>query len=116
MAMHCHGYPILTTSRTNSKATVRLPVKDFLPLIPTMLHAPVKSSRYYASRSDSLVIHSDSSRKQGDNVNDCFQKLRQLIINIGETTVKGDTSSQQANKVEKLCVLLKHGLSDERFC
>ena len=99
----------LTLARTNSKATVRLPARDLLPLIPTMLHAPLRASKHYASRSDSIVVQSDSSRKQGENVEECFHKLHQLIVHIGETKIPGETSLQQVNRVRKLCVSLIYG-------
>ena len=100
---------LLTPLRTNSKATVRLHARDLLPLIPTMLHATLKASKHYASRSDSIVVQSDSSRKQGENVEECFHKLHQLIVHIGETKIPGETSSQQVNRVQKLCVVLIYG-------
>ena len=88
--------------RTNSKATVRLAASKLLPLMPSLLHAPVKASRHYASRTDSLVIQSDSSRKQMDNVEECFRKLHDFIVDIGESSIKGETSTQQITKVKKL--------------
>ena len=105
----------LTLLRTNSKATVRLPARDLLPLIPTMLHAPLRASKHYASRSDSIVVQSDSSRKQAENVEECFHKLHQLIVHIGETKIPGETSSQQVNKVRKLCVVLIYGYLLQMF-
>ena len=77
--------------------------------MPAMLHASVKASKYYASRSDSIVIQSDGSRKQADNIEDCFKRLHQLIVHIGEVAVKGETSSQQVDKVRKLYVWLIYG-------
>ena len=105
----------LTPVRTNSKATVRLPARDLLPLIPTMLHAPLRASRHYASRSDSIVVQSDGSRKQGENVEECFHKLHQLIVHIGESKIPGETSSQQVNRVRRLCVILIYGYLLQMF-
>lgn len=88
--------------RTNSKATLRLPLKDLMPLTPAMLHEPLRESRHYAAKSDSLILHADSSRKQGDNVEDCFNKLQQLVVEAGRSVIRGETSIAQVNKVKNL--------------
>ena len=86
----------------NSKATVRLFLKDLLPLVPDVLHQHIKASRFYAERSQALVIAADGSRKQGDNVDEAFTKLRDLIVDAGKKSIRGETSPEQAIKVKKL--------------
>lgn len=62
----------------------------------------MRSSRYYAANSNALVIQSDDSRKQTDNVHACFRKLHQLIVDAGTSAVPGETSEEQKERVRKL--------------
>lgn len=89
-------------ARVNSKATLRLAVKDFLPLIPKILHPEVVASRYYASNSDSLVIQGDESRTQSENIKECYGKLHAMVVAAGRKTVRGETSQAQVEKVKAL--------------
>jgi peptidyl-tRNA hydrolase ICT1 len=92
----------LMLERVNSKATVRLPMKDLLPLVPNMLHQQIKESRFHAERSNALVIQADGSRKQGDNVEEAFRKLRDLITAAGKKSVRGESSPGQVQKAKNL--------------
>ena len=94
---HC-----LMPSRTNSKATLRLSLKDLLPPLPKLLHDQLQASRYYASRSNSLVIQADSSRKQTENAQDCYRKLQDLLLAAGRSAVRGETTPAQVAKVKLL--------------
>ncbi|KAL9615540.1 MAG: hypothetical protein Q9167_000053 [Letrouitia subvulpina] len=89
-------------NKVNSKATVRVPLKHLLPIVPGVLHQQILSTRYYAERSDSLVIQADSSRKQTENVQECFAKLQDVLLFAGKSTVQGETSPEQAEKVGRL--------------
>ncbi|KAL4884644.1 hypothetical protein BJY04DRAFT_215106 [Aspergillus karnatakaensis] len=86
----------------NSKATLRVPLHSLLPLLPRIVHSPLQNSRYYAARKHSLVIQSEESRKQSDNVDACFQKLHQLVKSTTESVVPGETSPEQRDRVRKL--------------
>lgn len=66
------------------------------------MHGPIQSSRYHAAKSNDLVIQADDSRKQTDNVNACFRKLHELIVQAGRQTVPGETSLEQSKRVEGL--------------
>ena len=88
----------------NSKATIRLKFSDLLPLVPNILHPELQNSRYYAEKSDSLVIQADGSRKQAENVQGCFDKLEDLVKLAGRSAVRGETTSKQASKVKMLYV------------
>lgn len=89
-------------NKVNTKATLRVPFSSLLPLVPSLLHAELRASRYAAQRSDSLVIQSDESRKQSANVEACFEKLRQLLEEAGRAVVRGETSEEQKERVRKL--------------
>lgn len=55
-----------------------------------------------ATRTDSIVIQSDESRKQSSNVESCFEKLHQLIEETARAVIPGETSEEQREKVKKL--------------
>ena len=90
--------------RVNTKATVRFHMKDLTSIVPPVLHSQLRASKYYAERSNSLVIHADGSRRQSDNIRECFHKLRLLIEASGKTAVKGETLPEQAAKLKNLYV------------
>ena len=75
---------------------------SLLQRIPKLLHRPIETSRYYAAKSNDVVIQADDSRKQNDNVNACFRKLHELIVQAGRQTVPGETSPEQSKRVEAL--------------
>lgn len=86
----------------SSKATVRIPTSSLLERIPKLLHQPILASRYRAAKSNDIVIQSDDARKQNENVNACFRKLHELIVEAGRETVPGETSPEQKKRVEQL--------------
>ena len=90
--------------RVNSKATLRIHTKDFLHMIPKILHHEIENSRYYAGNSRSLVIQGDASRNQNDNVQECYRKLHTMIVAAGRAAIRGETSPAQAKKVKSLYV------------
>lgn len=92
--------------RVNSKATARFQMKDLIAIVPTILHQPLRRSQYYAPNSESLVIQADTSRKQRENVDQCFQILRDLILSSGKIAIRGETSSTQKARVKGLYVRL----------
>ena len=77
-------------------------MSSLLQRIPKLLHGPIETSRYYAAKSNDVVIQADDSRKQNDNVNACFRKLHELIVQAGRQTVPGETSPEQTKRVEAL--------------
>ena len=77
-------------------------MKDLLPLIPRILHSEVKRSRFYAGKSESLIMQSDASRKQTGNVEECYQKLYSIIVTAGRATVRGETSPEQTRRIKNL--------------
>jgi peptidyl-tRNA hydrolase ICT1 len=81
---------------------MRLPLDSLLPLLPPLMHDPLRKSRYYAKNGNALVIQADDSRKQADNAHLCFVRLHQLISEIGESVVPGETSEGQKKRVQNL--------------
>lgn len=92
----------LICCRVNSKAQLRVSLDRLLPHIPNLLHPGLKSSRYCADKSASLLIRSDDSRKQAANKDTCFKKLHQHILEIGRQVVPGETSADQVERVKGL--------------
>ena len=95
---------LLNFCRVNSKATLRIHMKDFFPMIPKILHPDIKGSRYYAANSKSLVIQGDASRNRNENIQECYKKLHTTIMAAGRATVRGETSPAQVEKVKNLYV------------
>ncbi|KAK5717442.1 hypothetical protein LTR17_016129 [Elasticomyces elasticus] len=60
------------------------------------------NNRYHAAKGHDIVIQADESRKQTDNVNACFKKLNELIVDAGREAVPGETSPEQTKRVEML--------------
>ena len=89
----------------NSKATVRFQMKDLSYIIPDVLLPQLRASKYFAERSQSLVIQADGSRKQTANVQECFHKLNLLVLDAGKHAVKGETSPEHVAKVRRLYVV-----------
>ncbi|OXV11397.1 hypothetical protein Egran_00839 [Elaphomyces granulatus] len=88
--------------RVNTKATIKVPFSALLPLVPPILHPRLRASRYAAERSDALVIQSDESRRQSNNVDTCFEKLHQLLEVTAKTVIPGETSWGKRERVQKL--------------
>ena len=87
-------------SRVNTKASLRVSLDDLCPLVPSLLHPYLRDSRYYASKSNSLIIHADNSRKQNENMDSCFARLHDLIVDVGAKAIPGETSVVQQERVK----------------
>lgn len=59
------------------------------------------SSRFYAEKSNSLVIQADGNRKQSDNVLECFEKLYALILGVGKAVIRGELSLASKERIKK---------------
>lgn len=92
----------LIIDRVNSKATVRFGMSKLSTFTPAILHTSLRASKYFAEKSNSLVIQADGSRKQTENVEECFQKLKLLIESAGKNVLKGETTPEQMAKVRQL--------------
>ena len=97
----------LMRDRVNSKATLRFQMNDLLSRTPVVLHPQLYASRYYAPRSHTFVIQADGSRRQSENVRNCFQKLKLFIEAAAKIAVRGETSPEKAAKFRKMYVILR---------
>lgn len=96
---------IMMDHRVNTKATLRLPLDKLLPLVPSILHQYLRSSRWYATRSNSLLLQADSSRKQSVNVEDCKKKLHDLLVSAGKSAVRAEVSPEKKAKLKREYVI-----------
>ncbi|KAK5129891.1 hypothetical protein LTR08_002727 [Meristemomyces frigidus] len=86
-------------NKVSSKATLRVPLPALLPLLPSLLHPHILTSRYHAPKSHDLVIQADESRKQSDNATACFARLHAVLVQAGQAAVPGETSEAQSRRV-----------------
>ncbi|KAI9754882.1 MAG: hypothetical protein M1815_005381 [Lichina confinis] len=91
-------------NKVNSKATLRLPCPLLFSVIPELLQTRVRESRFYAAKSHSVIVQSDGSRSQRDNVEECVRKLYDMIVEVGRAAIPGVTSQGQKKRVEELYV------------
>lgn len=79
-----------------------MPMKKLEPIVPKVLFHWLKGSRFHTEKSEQLVFRSDVSRSQSDNLNACFKKLYDLIVEAGRSSIKRETPLGQVIKVKKL--------------
>lgn len=89
-------------NKVNSKATLKVPLDSLLSHVPSALHLEIRSSRYNAPRSNSIIIQADDSRKQNDNMHSCYAKLQNMIIEAGRQALPGRTSAEKSQRVKAL--------------
>ncbi|OCL04867.1 hypothetical protein AOQ84DRAFT_300010 [Glonium stellatum] len=89
-------------NKVNSKATLKVPLDSLLSHVPSALHPEIRSSRYHAPRSNSIIIQADDSRKQNDNMHSCYAKLHGMIIEAGTRALPGETPTEQSQRVKAL--------------
>ena len=89
-------------SRVHTKANLRIKLADLLPLLPSLIGVAVQSSRYYVRKSDSLVIAADNSRTQSTNLEECYKKLYEAILDAGRNFVRGETAPGKMWKIKAL--------------
>lgn len=89
-------------NKVNSKATLKVSLKDLLALIPSALHARIRESPYVTGRGEAIVISSDDQRKQIANTETCFAKLSDLIKDAGAKSIPGQTSAETRERVTLL--------------
>ncbi|GAA5980186.1 hypothetical protein JCM5350_000864 [Sporobolomyces pararoseus] len=88
-------------NRTLSKAILRfpLPSSSFLPpyLLPHLYRSP-----HFSQSPPSLLISSSTSRSQAQNLDECFKKCKDTILNAARKDLVGETSEEQKERVKGL--------------
>ncbi|OAA59165.1 Peptide chain release factor class I/class II [Niveomyces insectorum RCEF 264] len=87
-------------NKTESKATTAWPVAELLGVVPKLLHAALRSSRYYAKTNDSLVLQAQTQRSRGANADQNRRKLYEELLRMYEATVPGEASPETRDKYE----------------
>ena len=92
----------LTQHRTESKAITTWTVKELEPLLPKLLRGGIRSSRFYAGRSDSLVFSADTQRHRASNAEENRRKLLAELRRLYQTIVPGESDPSKAQKHEQM--------------
>ncbi|KAF9048856.1 RF-1 domain-containing protein [Panaeolus papilionaceus] len=87
-------------NKVNTKATLRCSIDS--PWIPRWSLPHLKNTPHYAPSSHSLLITSSVHRSQAQNIDECLEKLRDLIIVAASAPIQKATSPEQKKKVEEL--------------
>ena len=61
----------------------------------------IRNSKF-VNKSDRVVVQSDESRKQSDNLEACFKKLHEMILHAARDVVPGETSDEKSKHVKQL--------------
>lgn len=88
--------------RTESKATTVWNVNELIKTLPKLMHAPLRASKYYTSRNDSITIQAQTQRSRSANTDENHQKLAEELQKIYKITVPGTTSDAKMKKYEAL--------------
>ncbi len=95
-------FPANIPQRTSSKATTVWSLQALLSHVPKVLHQDLRSSRYYVSSSDSIIIQCDTSRSQSENEGETHKRLAEEIDRIYRKRVPGITPPEQKKKIQEL--------------
>ncbi|KAL7269407.1 hypothetical protein RUND412_007937 [Rhizina undulata] len=87
-------------NKINSKATLRLSLRDNAGFMPNFILQKVRENSNYLTKNDEIVIQSDNFRTQSQNVDECFRRLHDSIR--GCIQLPGETSPEQKKHVTKL--------------
>ncbi|KAG5639512.1 hypothetical protein H0H81_000657 [Sphagnurus paluster] len=87
-------------NKVNTKATLRCPVDS--PWIPSWAHAALKANPHYVSSTNSILIQSTVYRSQLQNIEDCLQKLHEIVLAASSASVKHEPTEEQKKRVVAL--------------
>jgi peptidyl-tRNA hydrolase ICT1 len=89
-------------ARTETKATTTWAVPQLLSILPKLLHAGIRESKYYSRRNDCLTIQAQTQRSRSANADENRQKLFEELEDLYRRTVPGETRPEKAKKYEVL--------------
>ncbi|PVF95463.1 hypothetical protein CPB86DRAFT_764024 [Serendipita vermifera] len=87
-------------NKVNTKATVRLSLES--PVIPVWARERLRSTPYFVGSSSSLQTSSSTTRSQSENLDDCLQKMHQIILAAALESIPRMPSEQQREHVKEL--------------
>lgn len=88
--------------RTDSKATTAWALEDLEQLCPKLLHAGLRASKFFAKRSNCIVLHAETHRSRTANLEENQRKLFQELERIYNAAVPEAQSTEKARKYERL--------------
>lgn len=77
-------------------------MKELLGLLPKLMHASVRSSRYYSRANDSISIQAQTQRSRTANADENRQKLFEELQRIYKDAVPGESDPAKKKKYEAL--------------
>ncbi|KAI1455100.1 hypothetical protein F4805DRAFT_460034 [Annulohypoxylon moriforme] len=92
-------------NKTESKATTVWPIEELSNGLPKLIRLALRSSRYYAKRSDSITIQAQTQRNRSANTEENHHKLAEELLKMYKEHVPGETNSEAVKKHEELAKL-----------
>lgn len=80
------------------------PVKELLSILPRMLHASVRNSKYYTASNDALTFQAQTHRSRTANTEENRRKLMDEVRRIYQENTPSETSSDKKAKYQAVCV------------
>ncbi|EIW72506.1 hypothetical protein TREMEDRAFT_24609 [Tremella mesenterica DSM 1558] len=88
-------------NKTESKATIRVPLSPS-PWTPAFLLSSLSKSHHYLKSNPSLLISSQETRDRRENLRRALDILHQTLLQAGREVVMGHTSEKQKERVRGL--------------
>lgn len=88
--------------RTETKATTVWPIHELTRSLPKLMHAGLRSSRFYTGGNDSLTFQAQTTRSRTANAEENLEKLVEELQRIYQMSVPGETSVKKVKKHQAL--------------
>ncbi|KZV81953.1 hypothetical protein EXIGLDRAFT_713611 [Exidia glandulosa HHB12029] len=85
-------------NKLNTKATVRCPLD--VKWMPEWAKAALRKNPAYAASSASLLVSSDVTRSQSQNLDESLRKLHGIILAASQQDLKNETPQEVADRVK----------------
>ncbi|CAH7666444.1 hypothetical protein BY996DRAFT_4587133 [Phakopsora pachyrhizi] len=89
-------------NKVNTKATLKLRIKDLRRSIPNYWIENLTKSHLYAPNSEMVIVQSSSTRSQSLNLRDCWAKIYQTFDSISKIGLIGETDQNKVKRISKL--------------
>ncbi len=71
---------------------------ELAAVLPRLLHAGIRSSKYYSSRNDAISIQAQTERSRSANTEENREKLYDELVRIYRETVPGENDPAKKEK------------------
>ncbi|KAI0010655.1 hypothetical protein F4779DRAFT_279736 [Xylariaceae sp. FL0662B] len=89
-------------NKTESKATTSWSLDELCKSLPNLMHAAIRTSRYYTKRNDSITIHAQTQRSKFRNTEENRIKLVEELRKLYKEHIPGETSPKKIKRLEAL--------------